>query len=291
MTVTVAVFVILSSIVSSIISATFSMGGASVLLGLLFLVVPDTHVAMVFHGILCICSNSFRSVAFFSSVNWRLVATIALGSLFAFGLLTLASIKLPKLAIFLMMGMLPYVNLFIPESKHFNMNKLKPSITVGFFTGLSHLLCGVSATFMHIFFKRHELSKESMVGTVAVLQVYLNVLKVIYFGNFLVFHGVETFGVVTTYALIVSVIGSYMGTNLGKSILSKMSQSVFNVMSQNVQVIIGLSFFSKAIFLASTQIEWILFFIFTSALFLALTINVFFAYKKHAGQVLMKDRF
>ncbi len=71
-----------AAVVTSFISGIFGMAGGMLLIGFLLLLLP-VPVAMVFHGVIQIAANGWRSWLWRYHINWRVVAEFGLGSLFS----------------------------------------------------------------------------------------------------------------------------------------------------------------------------------------------------------------
>ncbi|MCX7365616.1 MAG: TSUP family transporter, partial [Alphaproteobacteria bacterium] len=70
------------AVVTSFISGIFGMAGGMLLIGFLLFLLP-VPVAMVFHGVIQIAANSWRSWLWRHHINWSVVLQFGLGSAFS----------------------------------------------------------------------------------------------------------------------------------------------------------------------------------------------------------------
>src|SRR6478736_856253 len=70
------------AMVTSFISGIFGMAGGMLLIGFLLLMLP-VPIAMVFHGVIQIAANGWRSYLWRHHINWAVVLEFGLGSVFS----------------------------------------------------------------------------------------------------------------------------------------------------------------------------------------------------------------
>ncbi len=102
------------AVVTSFISGIFGMAGGMLLIGFLLMVLP-VPVAMVFHGVIQIAANGWRSWLWRHHINWSVVLQFGLGS--GFSLLVFSSLAFvpPRFVVLMAVGLTPFIALSVPQ--------------------------------------------------------------------------------------------------------------------------------------------------------------------------------
>src|SRR6476469_11047116 len=96
------------AVVTSFISGIFGMAGGMLLIGFLLMMMP-VPVAMVFHGVIQIAANGWRSYLWRHHINWRVVLEFGIGSVFSLVAVSLKKNMPPKWAVLMAIGLTPLV--------------------------------------------------------------------------------------------------------------------------------------------------------------------------------------
>ena len=98
------------AVVTSFISGIFGMAGGMLLIGFLLMMLP-VPVAMVFHGVIQIAANGWRSWLWRHHINWRVVLEFGLGSVFSLVVFSSFAFVPPKWAVLMAIGLTPFIAL------------------------------------------------------------------------------------------------------------------------------------------------------------------------------------
>jgi len=104
------------AVVTSFISGIFGMAGGMLLIGFLLMVLP-VPVAMVFHGVIQIAANGWRSWLWRHHINWQVVLEFGLGSVFSLAVFSSLSFVPPKWAVLMAVGLTPFIALSVPRTR------------------------------------------------------------------------------------------------------------------------------------------------------------------------------
>jgi len=103
------------AIATSFISGIFGMAGGMLLIGFLLMILP-VPVAMVFHGVIQIAANSWRSWLWRRHINWGVVLGFGMGSVFSLVVFSSLAFVPPKWAVLMAVGLTPFVALSVPQT-------------------------------------------------------------------------------------------------------------------------------------------------------------------------------
>ncbi|MEP7261849.1 MAG: TSUP family transporter, partial [Usitatibacter sp.] len=202
-----------STLVTSFISGILGMAGGMILMGVLLAILP-VPIAMMMHGITQLASNAWRAFMLRASVDWRIVRGYAIGSFAAMMLFALIQIVASKPVALIMLGLMPFVALVLPESLHLNVERRGHSAACGVVcTGLS-LVAGVSGPVLDVFFVRSKMGRHAVIATKAITQSLTHAMKIGYFGGIVVTAGADF----PALAAAMMVCLAFVGTQLSKRV-------------------------------------------------------------------------
>ena len=169
------------AVVTSFISGIFGMAGGMLLIGFLLMILP-VPVAMVFHGVIQIAANGWRSWLWRHHINWSVVVEFGLGS--GFSLLVFSSMAFvpPKWAVLMAVGLTPFIALSVPMSLAPNIERRGHAFLAGAIGGALQLVSGVTGPILDVFYVRTGMTRQMNVSTKAAAQVMGHLTKVTYFG-------------------------------------------------------------------------------------------------------------
>jgi uncharacterized membrane protein YfcA len=224
------------AVVTSFISGIFGMAGGMLLIGFLLLMLP-VPVAMVFHGVIQIAANGWRSWLWRHHINWRVVAGFGLGSLFSLIVFSSLAFVPPKWAVLMAVGLTPFIALAVPQGIAPNIERRGQAFLAGAIGGALQLVSGVTGPILDIFYVRSGMTRQVNVSTKACAQVMGHLTKVIYFGALVANpggRGLEQW-LVMAFAAVFAVIG----TTLSRSFLDRLSDRQFYYLTRRVILAIG----------------------------------------------------
>ncbi len=232
------------AVVTSFISGIFGMAGGMLLIGFLLLMLP-VPVAMVFHGVIQIAANGWRSWLWRHHINWRVVAEFGLGSLFSLLVFSSFAFVPPKWAVLMAVGLTPFIALAVPQTIAPNIERRGQAFLAGAIGGALQLVSGVTGPILDVFYVRTGMSRQTNVSTKACAQVMGHLTKVIYFGTLVANpggRGLEQW-LVMAFAAVFAVIG----TTLSRSVLDKLSDKQFYYWTRRVILAIGVVYIGQGI--------------------------------------------
>jgi uncharacterized membrane protein YfcA len=225
-----------AAIVTSFISGIFGMAGGMVLIGFLLVFLP-VPVAMVFHGVIQIAANGWRSWLWRSHIRWSVVFQFGLGACFSLAAFSFVSFVPPKPMVLLAVGIMPFIALAVPQRFAPNIERTGQAFAAGAIGGAIQLVAGVTGPLLDLFYVRTGMPRQVNVATKAAAQVLGHLTKVTYFG-LMVAHpagrDLEQW-LVMGFAAACAV----LGTTLSRRLLDKMSDKQFYWWTRRVILAIG----------------------------------------------------
>jgi uncharacterized protein len=191
----------------------------------------------VFHGVIQIAANGWRSWLWRHHINWSVVLQFGLGS--GFSLLVFSSLTfVPSKSLVLMaVGLTPFVALAVPQRIAPNIEARGHAFAAGAIGGALQLVSGVTGPILDIFYVRTGMTRQVNVSTKAAAQVLGHLTKVTYFGALVANpggHDWEQWAVMAFAACF-----SVLGTTLSKSFLDRMSDKQFYHWTRRVILALG----------------------------------------------------
>ncbi len=232
------------AVVTSFISGIFGMAGGMLLMGFLLMMLP-VPVAMVFHGVIQITANGWRSYLWRHHISWKVVAEFGLGSLFSLAVFSSFAFVPPKSMVLLIIGLTPFIALSVPQRIAPNIEMRGQAFAAGAIGGALQLVSGVTGPILDIFYVRTGMSRQMNVSTKSAAQVMGHIVKVIYFGALVASpggHDLEQW-LVMAFAALFAVIG----TNLSRSVLDRLSDRQFYYWTRRVILAIGVVYIGQGV--------------------------------------------
>jgi uncharacterized membrane protein YfcA len=232
------------AVVTSFISGIFGMAGGMMLIGFLLLMLP-VPVAMVFHGVIQIAANGWRSWLWRHHINWRVVAEFGLGSVFSLVVFSSFAFVPPKWVVLMAVGMTPFVALAVPQSIAPSIERRGQAFLAGAIGGALQLVAGVTGPILDVFYVRSGMTRQANVSTKACAQIMGHLTKVTYFGALVANPGGRDLEqwLVMAYAAVFAVIG----TSLSRSVLDRLSDHQFYFWTRRVILAIGVVYIGQAV--------------------------------------------
>lgn len=236
------------AVVTSFISGIFGMAGGMLLIGFLLTVLP-VPVAMVFHGVIQIAANGWRSWLWRFHINWRIVLEFGLGT--AFSLIVLSSMNFvpPKWAVLMAVGLTPFVGLAVPQTIAPNIERRGQAFAAGVIGGALQLVSGVTGPILDIFYVRTGMSRQVNVSTKAAAQVTGHLAKVTYFGAMVADPAGRDWQqwAVMAFAAVFAI----LGTTLSRGALDRLSDKQFYYWTRRVILVIGAIYVAQGVWQAA----------------------------------------
>ena len=223
---------IISSFITSSISAVIGMGGGIILLGIMAIFIPQGYMAIALHGIIQLISNLTRTYIYRDNLKFQIIKQFFLGAIV--GVL---------LSIVLILVLINFFNVYSADQIKFDV--LKPLIGIfilwslflkkkmqkiqnnsfllaGSIAGLSSIFIGATGPLISPFFLNKSLLKEDVIVNKAACQVITHVTKIPIFIYFFNMNYMRELNILCP--LIIAV---FVGTAVGKKILSFIPEELF----------------------------------------------------------------
>jgi uncharacterized protein len=220
---------------STFLAGVFGMAGGVILMAALLFMMPLVD-AMVLHGMTQLVSNGWRSVLWHRYILWPVLFRYILG-LIAAGCAFFSFILLPdERVIFLMLGIVPFLGLMLPQHLVPQANKRFGAELCGFLCTALQLLSGVSGPLFDVFFVRAELDRRVVVATKSACQVVTHLAKLVYFGLLV---GGTTEIATDPMVIGVALFMAFAGTTLSWPFLERLSDRAFRRITMWIVMTIG----------------------------------------------------
>ncbi len=232
----------LTALITSIISGIIGMGGGILLLAVMLSFLGHGE-AIPLHGVVQLCSNTTRSIAFLKSADISAVRRFSIGLLPGAVLGTLALFWIGNLEtgepyLKILVGMYVLIAPFVPKRQANHCEESNSNwrgfVGIGFLAGAMALTVGAIGPLIAPIFARHGYVKERLIATKALCQTLTHLIKIpafLFLGGF----NVSTTGLLT----ILMIIAVIPGTLIGKRLLQYVSPSLFVWMFKIALVVAG----------------------------------------------------
>ena len=225
------------SIVTSAITATFGLGGGSLLIAVMSLMMPGAIVVPV-HGAVQLGSNGGRAILRRAYIQWHFVGWFILGSAIGAMVGGRVATLLPDnwfkgaIALFLL------YSVWMPKPKITGRGPLSTTIA-GTFTSAIGMIVGIAGPLV-ITFLRNLTDRRQIVGTHAFLMTVQNIFKFLAFSFF-------GFAFWNYVPLILAMVASgFLGTYVGGLLLDKVPEKIFRIAFRLVLTFVALDLARRA---------------------------------------------
>ena len=229
------IILIFSALITSSISAVIGMGGGIILLGIMAIIIPQGYMVIALHGVIQLFSNTTRTYIFRKHIKKNIVNKFLIGSFvgaFLSGAIifllvqfyevkSASDIKVDFLKPIIGVFILWYLFLKGPKKEKDNQSFIK----VGGISGLASVFVGATGPLIAPFFLNSKLTKENIIVNKAACQMITHFTKIPLFIYFFNVNYVDEYSI-----LIPLILSVYIGTNLGKKILSFIPERIFKIL-------------------------------------------------------------
>ena len=223
---------ILAAFLTSTLSAIIGMGGGITLLGIMAIVMPDGFLVVAYHGIVQLVSNATRTYVFRFHIDRAILVRYSTGlflGLFlsiVFILLLIYSFNVDSASELTIEFLKPLIGIYILWFLFFRKKGagVKDSAfhIMGVLSGLVTVFVGAAGPLIAPLFIANKLTKEVIIATKAACQALGHFLKIP------IFYFLFDVSYVSDWKVILPlVISVYIGTNFGKIMLGRLSESLF----------------------------------------------------------------
>ena len=243
---------IIAALLTSTLSAMIGMGGGIILLGLMAMLIPHGYIVIALHGMIQLIGNGTRTYVFKNAIKKEIVKKYFSGSLIGLSISSIILLILIHLYnvetaneirfdyLKPLIGI--YIIWFIYLRKKNQSDKLGNFFLVGIIGGLTSIFIGAVGPLIAPFFLRDQLTKENIIANKAACQIITHLGKVPIFVYFFNLNYFEYSTIL--FPLMISV---YIGTNIGKKLLSHIPEKTFKMVFKISLTIIALRLIFDAI--------------------------------------------
>ncbi|MGZ5042910.1 MAG: TSUP family transporter [Usitatibacter sp.] len=237
-----------SAVVTSFISGILGMAGGMILMGILLAMMP-LPAAMMLHGITQLASNAWRAFLWRDQVVWSIFRGYAGGAIAAVVVFAAVKLVVAKPIALVVMGLIPFITLALPEKLHLNVERRGQSFACGFVCSAIALTAGISGPILDVFFVRSKMTRHKVVATKASTQSLSHVLKIAYFGGVLAVEG----RAVDPWLAAMMVALAFIGTSLSRQVLERITDASFRLWTRWTVMTLGLAYLASGVMSLARQ--------------------------------------
>lgn len=227
------------SFLSSLITATFSLGGGMLMLAVLALVFPPA-VVVPLHGAIQLGSNAGRAVVQRAHVQWQFVLWISLGAVVGTVVGGQFASLLPETLFQFLIGSFVLVTTWLPQPKIVGRSPVVQFIGGAVISAFG-MVVGAAGPLVAVFSKGLA-DRRQLVATHAMLMTLQNVFKIVVFMAL-------GFAFAAYVPLLVPMIAiGFLGTAIGSRLLVKVPESAFRWGFKIVLSLVALDILREAAF-------------------------------------------
>ncbi len=235
----------ISALITSSISAVLGMGGGIILLGIMAIIIPDGYMVIALHGMIQLFSNTTRTFIFRNHIKIYVIKDFGIGALMGaiisgmiiyiliqiYDVDSASQIKVDFLKPIIGIFIIWYLFLKKPKKERKEVSFLR----VGGISGISSIFVGATGPLIAPFFLNSDFKKENIIANKAAGQMITHLTKIPLFIFFFNVNYIKEYAV-----LIPLIISVYIGTNLGKRLLSFIPEKTFKILFKICLTIIAI---------------------------------------------------
>jgi len=230
-----AVIIIGTVFVTSLISGVIGMAGGMILMAVLVSVL-SVPAAMVVHGAVQATANGSRAYFLREHIRWEILPRYLVGSALAVGGFWLLAWLPPPEVVLLLIGLFPWLALALPKDANSPVVITRPGsqLACGFLVTGAQLTAGASGPLLDLFYLNSDFNRQEIVASKAITQTLGHLTKLAYYGA-LYGLAAQTSPLMLALALLASI----AATRIGTLILKKVSNENFRRASQFLILLLG----------------------------------------------------
>ncbi|GDX82363.1 permease [Deltaproteobacteria bacterium] len=217
---------------TAVLSATLGLAGGLVLMGVFTWALPVPE-AMVLHGLTQLLANGGRAVTLRAHLQTRGLLYYAGGAAFAALVASLVAFSPPRAVVYLGIGLVPFVALAVPRSRHHDVATPTGAALAGLLVSGTQALFGVAGPILDVFFLSGRMERRAVVATKAATQVVSHALKILVFLPLVALDG-RLGGLA-----LLCMAAAGLGTQVGTHILERIPEATFLAWTRRVVLGVG----------------------------------------------------
>jgi uncharacterized membrane protein YfcA len=230
------------SFVTSLITATFSLGGGTLMVAVLALVFPPAIVVPL-HGAIQLGSNAGRALVQREHIQWRLILWISLGAVIGTIVGGQFASLLPETIFTVVIAIFVLVTTWLPQPKIVGRSPVVQVVGGAVISALS-MVVGATGPLVAVFIKGLA-DRRQLVATHAMLMTIQNTFKVI------VFIAIGFAFAVYVPLILGMIVFGFGGTAIGSRLLVKVPEAAFRWGFKIVLTLVALDLLRGALFPAA----------------------------------------
>ena len=238
-------FILACIVGTSFISGVMSLGGGTILMGIMGWVLP-VSVAMMLHGVTQIASNGTRGLIYWRHIYWPVLLKYFIGAAICVSIFAWIAYVPDKIVLFLLLGIMPFGNYLTPKKYALDITRGGTAYLCGFLVSACLLTAGVSGPILDVFYNKSTLNRYQIHATKGVTQSIGHLIKVIYFAFILNLMD-DALAVLPLWVFAAVIPLAYLGVYLARRVVQAMSDDQFRSWTQYITMAIGTVFLIKAL--------------------------------------------
>jgi len=225
--------ILISVFATSTLSGILGMAGGMILMAILVSLTP-VSTSMVVHGLVQATANGSRTFFLRRHIEFNILPAYLLGAAVSFTLFTLLAIVPEAGIILIAIGIFPWAARLLPLLKGLDVTRGTTAMSCGLLVTAAQLFAGASGPLLDVFYLNSKLTRYQVIATKAFTQAIGHLIKLVYYG--------VVIGVTQTlplWLLAAAIATSILGTRLGTSLLSYLSEHHFRRVSSLVILCVG----------------------------------------------------
>ena len=240
-----SIVLVIAAFLTSFLSAVIGMGGGITLLGIMAIIIPTGYLVVAYHGIIQLVSNITRTTVYRHHIDIPIIkrffigllpglllsAAMIYGATTYFNTLSAADLKID----FLKPAIGVYIIWFLYLKKKKKAISKESYKWMGVVAGIATVFIGAMGPLIAPLFINDKLKKESIIATKAACQAAGHLGKIPIFFLFFNVSYLDDWSV-----LLPLIIAVYIGTKIGKLMLGKLPEALFQNLFKAVLTLIAI---------------------------------------------------
>jgi uncharacterized membrane protein YfcA len=232
----------MTATLTAAVSSTLGLAGGLILLSVLTLFM-DLQTAIPLHGFAQLCSNVGRVAHFHKYIDWKITSRFSLLILPGAYLGIKTANLLNKNFLAVLIGFIMIISVYKKPSEHQWMKNTHFFTVLGFVSSFIGVIAGATGPMIVPFFMGIGLNKNQMVGTKAICQSLIQLVKLpafSIFSGFILGNYLQYFGLFILAAIV--------GTFLGKKLIEKLSEDRYELIIRSSVALLAIQQIMRATF-------------------------------------------
>ena len=240
-----SIVLVIAAFLTSFLSAVIGMGGGITLLGIMAIIIPTGYLVVAYHGIIQLVSNITRTTVYRHHIDIPIIkrffigllpglllsAAMIYGATTYFNTLSAADLKID----FLKPAIGVYIIWFLYLKKKKKAISRESYKWMGVVAGIATVFIGAMGPLIAPLFINDKLKKENIIATKAACQAAGHLGKIPIFFLFFNVSYLDDWSV-----LLPLIIAVYIGTKIGKLMLGKLPEALFQNLFKAVLTLIAI---------------------------------------------------